>query len=106
MFIITMLLAVRGYDIIPITFDRLPLDLLEDVDYLRDMAWFNRDQGKDMIERFSGSSDLAVEPERSEWVESMTFLFEKEVWPLSWIDLCPWFYPLCLLSMLSLALLR
>ena len=41
---LTGILTMTGYDIIPLVFDRLPLDLKGDVDYLRGLPWDYRAQ--------------------------------------------------------------
>ena len=37
--LVTMMLMGTGYDIIPIVFDSLPLDIRDDSDFLRGQAW-------------------------------------------------------------------
>ena len=44
-----------GYDVLPVVFDRLPLDIQDDPDFLRGLAWDNRDQDKDIVERRSST---------------------------------------------------
>ncbi len=40
---ITAILMVSGYDVLPVVFDQLPLDIRDDQDFLRGLAWDNRD---------------------------------------------------------------
>ena len=39
-----------GYDIFPITFDRIPLSILDNEDYLNFMAWSQRNENDDIVE--------------------------------------------------------
>ena len=72
MFLITGMLAYRGYDIIPITFDRVPLEIRSDVDYLRGLAWMYRDELT--IERTSTAE--TNQSERSVFSETVSLYFE------------------------------
>ena len=40
--VVTMILTAIGYDIIPIVFDRLPLDIRDNEDFLRGIAFDQR----------------------------------------------------------------
>ncbi|ELU03862.1 hypothetical protein CAPTEDRAFT_209557 [Capitella teleta] len=61
--LITFVLARVGYNIIPISFGRLPLNILDDEDFLRSMAWTERDDGTDIIARGTfGSETLRSVP--------------------------------------------
>ena len=53
--VITAALMVSGYDVLPLVFDRLPLDIQDDPDFLRGLAWDNRDQNSDIITRGSSA---------------------------------------------------
>ena len=57
MILTTGLLLLVGYDILPITFDRMPLDIRNDVDYLRYAAWNNRFEDENNIIRRRVSSN-------------------------------------------------
>lgn len=48
---ITFVLTRLGYDIIPISFGRLPLNIIDDEDFLRSLAWSERDSDGSVIER-------------------------------------------------------
>ena len=63
-----------GYDILPITFDRLPLDIRDDVDYLRGLAWLQRDKDVDIVVR-GGNSNPSNVSERTETAELLEMLF-------------------------------
>ena len=54
--VITGILMASGYDVMPLVFDRLPLDITDDPDYLRGMAWDHRDKDLDIIIRGSSVS--------------------------------------------------
>ncbi|KAK2158902.1 hypothetical protein LSH36_162g08051 [Paralvinella palmiformis] len=76
--LITVILMKTGYDILPITFDRLPLDIKDNVDYLRDMAWTHRDDedNKDLVKRQSYSGGSSTESERTTITDVVEICFE------------------------------
>lgn len=76
MLLVTGILAQTGYDILPVTFDRIPLDIRHDVDYLRGLAWRTRDKDPDIIKR--GTSNMGNEFERSEPSEVIEMIFRME----------------------------
>ncbi|ELT97356.1 hypothetical protein CAPTEDRAFT_185181 [Capitella teleta] len=63
MLFITAVLVRIGYDILPISFDQLPLNILDDDDFLRGLAWSKRDEETGIIVR--GLSEDNTESPRS-----------------------------------------
>ena len=57
---VTAILIGTGYDIIPITFDRIPLDIRTNDDYLRHVAWTNRFEDGTIIRRGVASDGTQV----------------------------------------------
>lgn len=53
MIFIMIILMQTGYDIFPIVFDRIPLDIQDNEDFLRGLAWEQRNENTDIIEVFS-----------------------------------------------------
>ena len=67
-----------GVDIMPLTMDQLPLDVRTDTDYLRSLAWLERDEETDVIDRLDSRSGEIV-PERSEVTPGgMLMIFQQE----------------------------
>ena len=60
MVVTTAILAGSGYDIIPITFDQIPLDIRTNDDYLRHVAWSNRFKDGSVIRRGFASDGTQV----------------------------------------------
>ena len=54
-----------GYDLVPIEFGSLPLYIPDDVDYLRSIAWYTKDDTDAVIERTSPDTADGTEKERS-----------------------------------------
>ena len=78
MFIATAVLFQIGYDIIPISFDRLPLEIRDDVDFLRETAWLEKNvEENKIIERGSGETNI-VQAERTIIHEQLDMLFELQ----------------------------
>ena len=71
--LITAILVRVGYDILPITFDRIPLDIQDDPDFLRGLAWEQRNTDTTLVSR--GSSNVGNETERSVVGEMLELLF-------------------------------
>ena len=58
-FILLMLvLFVAGVEVVPFVLDRVPLDIKDDVDFLRGLAWDERDVDTDVIERLKFTERL------------------------------------------------
>ena len=64
-----------GYELIPFQLERLPLDIRDDVDYLRQLAWSHRDQDADLVSQ-SSFSNTKNASERSE-TGDVVFLYYK-----------------------------
>ena len=55
-------LMAAGVDIMPLTMDQLPLDVRTDSDYLKSLAWLERDEETDIIDRSDANSgDIVAE---------------------------------------------
>ena len=65
MLMTTGILVAAGYDLIPITFDRLPLDIRDNVDYLRYVAWQEKFEQWTIIGRVASSSGQQVGTDRN-----------------------------------------
>lgn len=76
MMVITVLLAMSGYDILPITFDQLPLEIRDDVDYLRGLAWQERQEDTEIIAR--GVTKDNTVPLRSVAVDFLQLIFREK----------------------------
>lgn len=74
MVVLTMLLLYAGVDLFPIKFGNLPLDIVDDVDYLRGLAWQERTETDDVIDRNALAE--AVQSERSVLAERVELYFE------------------------------
>ena len=56
---LTQILYISGYDILPLVFEEFPLWLTDDVDYLRGLAWDNRnDKDNNMVNRIAGEGAI------------------------------------------------
>ena len=71
-----------GYDVLPVVFDRLPLDIQDDPDFLRGLAWDNRDQDSDIIETGSSAKGEVKNWDVLNWFGSLHYLrlHKKESW--------------------------
>ena len=77
MVLISVALLRAGFDLIPLEFDRLPLDIRDDVDYLRHLAFIERDEDENaIIDRTLLSN--SKQSERSQVAEIVTFFFENK----------------------------
>ena len=50
MLLITLIMLVVGYDIIPVVFEQLPLDIIDNEFHQRGLAWVHRDDAKEIYE--------------------------------------------------------
>lgn len=50
MLVLMGVLVVAGVDVLPLVFDALPLDIRDDPDYLRGLAWDYRMETYDIID--------------------------------------------------------
>ena len=75
MVLITGFLVQSGYDILPLEFAQLPLDVRDDTDYLRGLAWQERHEGDDIIDRNAVAD--ANQSERTVLGERVELFFEK-----------------------------
>ncbi|CAH1777269.1 unnamed protein product [Owenia fusiformis] len=71
--VLTVILVIRGYDIVPFKLDKLPLDLIDDPDFLRAKAWNQRGT---LMERTLESDADAVVPNRTESGEVVELFYE------------------------------
>ena len=78
LFVITIVLIRVGYDVFPIKFGRLPLAILDDDNYLRDLAWRTRDDEYHIIKRGSADSEDGTEKERSLFMDMLEIYFEAD----------------------------
>ena len=81
MLFITVILVRTGYDILPITFDRVPLDIRDDSDYLRGLAWDHRMEDESVIVRGSAAGDDSGSGEQDE--RSVTGEFVEMYWEIA-----------------------
>ena len=63
--VISVVLIINDYNLIPIKFSGLPLYIPGDVDYQRSLAWVTRDDGNAVIERTKPGIEEGTERERS-----------------------------------------
>ena len=59
MVVVTIILIVVGYDILPIVFERIPLDILDNRFYRRGVAWQHRNED-DAIYEVSSAGILYI----------------------------------------------
>ncbi|XP_077990897.1 protein dispatched-like [Glandiceps talaboti] len=78
MLLITIALVVSGYNVFPTVFTRMPLQLEDDDQWLRPMAWLAKDWGFDYqnnefkVDRVESTSD-----ERTELYDAIFLIYEK-----------------------------
>ena len=65
-----------GVDVMPFELGSLPLDIRTDTDYLRSLAWIEKTEDTDVLERFEVRSGISIE--RSEVTGAMVLLFHKK----------------------------
>ena len=71
--VLLVILLVLGVDVLPFELDRLPLDIRDDVDFLRGLAWDSKSEGQNnIIERFSFGE---IQGERTAVIDVLTNLF-------------------------------
>ena len=73
---LVVVLAAAGVNVAPFSLDRFPLEILDDVDYLRGLAWDEKDEDTGVIQR--GSGNEGREDERTEFGDVLTMLFQDE----------------------------
>ena len=69
--VLSALLIVTGYDLLPLEFGGLPLFIPDDVDYLRSLAWYARDDDGTVIQRTNPDISDGTEKERSQYADGL-----------------------------------
>ena len=70
-----IVLLVAKVDVLPIHFESIPLEIRDDVDYLRGLAWDERDEKTGIIERLEVGKSGG---ERMTFIDSLANLFYIE----------------------------
>ncbi|XP_064604053.1 protein dispatched homolog 3-like [Liolophura sinensis] len=73
--LLTVTLIGAGYDLLPVDFSTVPLELTEDEAYLRVQAWINRDNDPNILPKVKVSSPV---DERSTNIDTIQLIFEGE----------------------------
>ena len=73
--VLLVVLLVAGVDVLPFELSRVPLEIRDDVDYLRGLAWDEKDEDTNVIERFSIED---AQGERSAVIDILSNLFYIE----------------------------
>ena len=75
MIFITVILVMTGFNILPLSMSRVPLDIRDDDDYLRGLAWQERSEGDDLLDRNALAN--AQQAERTVYGQRYELFFEK-----------------------------
>ncbi|XP_071961979.1 protein dispatched homolog 1-like [Antedon mediterranea] len=74
MLLLSGILLMAGYDLLPINFTSVPMDLTEDDTFLRDLAWNNRDSISNLYDRKRSQTSGS----RTSWYDRLTVIFYHE----------------------------